>query len=240
MSSTVMMPQHFFLIVDHGQGEQIVAGHERRRFHVVGIGTDALDTLVHELGETRFRSMAEQVVDRQGAQEPLLLVQHVNDVYVFDLGAGPADEVQGFGHGQVRLDGQKIGGHQAAGRVFLVLQQLLDVLGLLVLHLADDGLGFFLGQVAQDVGGVIRGHGIHDIGGLALVQPFHEVLLVLFVHFGNGLGHGVDAQGIDQRLLVVRGDLGQQVGDLVGMQGLHFRLETVRERWVISSPSAWM
>ncbi len=60
--------------------------------------------------------------------------------------------------GVLLVHGQHVGRHDAAGRLLPVLEELLDVLGLVLLHEVEDLLGLLVGQLVDDLGGVVGRH----------------------------------------------------------------------------------
>ncbi len=68
----------------------------------------------------------------------------------------------------------KSGDIEPAGGVLGILEDLLDVLGLLFLHELEDLLGLVPGQLVDDVGRVLRRHLVEDARDLDLVEGAHE------------------------------------------------------------------
>src|SRR5512137_141664 len=83
---------------------------------------------------------------------------------------GLADLLHRLSHRDVLQDGEHVGGHQPPGRLLAVLEEPLDLLGLLLLHEVQHLLDLLGGQLLQDLGGVVRSHPIEDARDLALVE----------------------------------------------------------------------
>ncbi len=94
-----------------------------------------------------------------------------NHLHVFGLLQG-LDRLVG---GEILLQGEEFGGHDPAGGVLAVLEQLLDLLRVLVLHDVQDLFGQLLGEIADDVDGVVVGHLLEDLGDGLLVDLLQQL-----------------------------------------------------------------
>src|SRR5262249_36756692 len=155
--------------IDDRNGHQVVLGHDTRDFLFIHRGRDADDVLVADRKHRGGRTCDQQAAQRHRADQVAVAVDDV------EL-EGPlakdrlADVLDGVFYGRVFADGHEVRRHQPAGRVFGELEDLLDVLGFVLLHELQDLLGFFARQLLHDVGGVFRGHLVQDAGDLDLVE----------------------------------------------------------------------
>ena len=75
---------------------------------------------------------------------------------------GVTDVLDRLLHGRVLAHGDEVRRHQPAGRMLRILEDLLNVLGVLFLHEVEDFFGLVPGELFHDVGGMLRGHLVED------------------------------------------------------------------------------
>ena len=122
----------------------------------------------------------------------------IDDVGIVDLlgvGLPIAQSGQSLGDGHAPAEGQKVGGHQAAGAVFgveqqrpnlgLVLQVVEDERPVVRLQLADEVGRFVRLHLVDDAGDGFAGQGGDDVGGVFVVQLFQNVGRVLRIKPGQ-------------------------------------------------------
>ena len=164
-SSTVTMPRKSTEVVDDGQRQQVVLGDDARDFVVRVVVQATTDQLaVHDAADGRVRVGDDQLAQRQVAEQVLVLVDDVHVIDVVHLGRLLPDQADGLFGGDGRRHGDDVVGHQAAGRIVVVGQQLANVLGVFGLHAAQEVLRAFGLEVAEDVGGVVGLHLFEDVG----------------------------------------------------------------------------
>ena len=71
------------------------------------------------------------------------------------------------------------------GRLLAVLEDLLDLLGLLLLHEVQHLLGLLRGQLLEDLGRVVRPHAVEDARDLPLVEGARQLVQRLVVQLGQ-------------------------------------------------------
>src|SRR5690606_10375550 len=102
--------------------------------------------------------------------------------------------------GGIRAHGDGVGVHQAAGRIFIPGQYLLDTLAVLGIHrlqhFADDGIR----QVLEDVGDVVRFKVFDDAEQFLGIHAAEEVGLDVFVEKLQYLAFVVGVDQVPQQL----------------------------------------
>ena len=83
-----------------------------------------------------------------------------------------------LGDGRVGRDDDRLGRHQAAGRVGAVGEQEAHVVGLFGLHELEQVLAALLGQLGDEVGRVVGLHLVEHVGGAVVAEPGEDVDLV--------------------------------------------------------------
>ena len=126
------------VVVDDRDGEQVVVGDDLG--HLVLVGEDAdRDRLVdHHVADRRVRLGDDEVAQREHADEAAVVVGHVDVVDRLGVGLELAQPVDRLGGVRCSASGDVLGGHDPAGRVLGVAEQLLDLLRLVVLHEGED------------------------------------------------------------------------------------------------------
>jgi len=110
---------------------------------------------------------------------------------------GIADPGQRLGHGGVRRQDHRLGGHQTARGVRRVAEQPSDRLGLLGVHATQEELRLGRVQHAQQVGGVVGVHGLEHVGGPLGVQLHQQDGLVVLGQLLQDVGHPLVVEGVD-------------------------------------------
>ena len=127
----------------------------------------------------------------------------VNDIAEVDgllVGAGAADALEGVLHRHVLLQVHKLGGHDAAGGVVGIFQNLVDALAHLRVRVLQNALDH------------VGGHFLHDVYGIVQIQ-----LVQHFLQLGVG-------EALDQKLLFIGVQLHEYLRrQLLGQQAEHQR-----------------
>ena len=129
-----------------------------------------------------------QVAQGDHAHQPVLLVHEigvVRNLLVLDLLANLGHGLVG---GQVLVQDDHLGVHDAARGVRVEGQEGLELRTILGGHAAEERPLQVLVQPLQKVCGVVRSHLLDDAGGQPPVQAADERLLVVTVHLGDGIG----------------------------------------------------
>ncbi len=129
--------------------------------------------------------------------------------------AGVLQGLDRLAHRQILAQGEDLGGHDAAGGVLPVLQQLLDLLRLLRLHQAENLRRQLLWQVLHDVGGVVPRHVLQQFEDLLLVELRQQAGADGVIEFGQHVAGDLRIvdQPKEQRLLLVV-EVTKEMGDV--------------------------
>ena len=135
--------------------------HEPRDLFLVHVYPDALDILGADRADRRRRLGGKEPVEGDDADEVVVIVHDV-EVEVALARCRLADVLDRLGDGRLFPHGDELGRHQPARRALLVFEELLDLLGLLLLHELEDFFCLRLGQLLDNVHDVLRRHTIED------------------------------------------------------------------------------
>jgi hypothetical protein len=155
----------------------------------------------------------------EDADQMLVIVHRVQGVGRL-RGRSLADLVDGLAHGKALVNGQHLGRHDAARRLLPVLEQLLDLLGLLLLHQVENFLGLLLGQLVDHLGGVVGLQPIEDARDLHLVHGAHEVQELLVVQLAEDIAGLLRVEQPENEDLLGHWHVPQGGGDVGGMRFL--------------------
>jgi hypothetical protein len=138
---------------------------------------------------------------------------------------GLANVLDRLRDGGLLADGDELGRHEPARRALLVLEELLDLLGLLLLHQLEDFLGLLLGQLLDDVRHVLGRHPVQDAGDLDFGKRADQLAQRGIVELGEHFARVLRAQQAEDANLV----LGRQLADDARHVGLVRVLQEVGE-----------
>ena len=145
-----------------------------------------------------------------------MVVDHVEVERVL-AGGRLADVLDGLGDGGVLVHGDEVARHEAAGGVLGILEELLDLLGLLLLHEVEDLVGLLLGQLLDHLDDVVGRHLVEDARDLVLVEGADQLQQRLVVQLGqHGARPGWAAAG-GRRAPLGNGQLAQRAADVGGV-----------------------
>ena len=174
----------------------------------------------HEVAHPAGVRHGEQVAQREHAEQVLAAVDDVDVVdglHVLGLAAQHRQRLAGGGVGRHLGEGR---GHDAAGGVLGVGEQLAHVLGVFLLHERDEPPGAILGQVGDQVGGVVGRHGREQLGGLVVRQVDEQRRLIRRVHLLQGVGGELVLEDAEHGGALLRRELVRDVGDVGRVQQL--------------------
>ena len=103
------------------------------------------------------------------------------------VGPGPADALQCVLHGHIGLQIHELRGHNAAGGVLGVFQDLVDALAHLRVAVAQDALHHPGGHLLHDVGGVVQIQLVQNLFQLRVGKAANQKLLVVAVQLHEDL-----------------------------------------------------
>ena len=128
-----------------------------------------------------------------------------------------ADALDRLGHGGGLLHGDRVRRHQPAGGVLRILEEVLDVLGVLLLHEVEQILGLLARQLLDDLRRVIGRHLVEDARDLDLVERLHQGEQCLFAELGENLAPALRRQQPEHGDLAVERQVTQDLRDISGV-----------------------
>ncbi len=123
---------------------------QARDLLLVRVRPHALDLVGPEGADRRRRVGGEEAMERDDADQMIVIVDHVQ-VEGSLAGRRLADVLDRLGDGRVLADRDELGGHEAPGRALPILEELLNLLGLLLLHELEDVVRPLLRELLDDV-----------------------------------------------------------------------------------------
>ena len=179
------------------QRDQVVLGDDAGHFFLVGLRRHADHVGIGDGANGAGGVGGQQPPQRHHADQVAMGVDR-EDLEAALLGRHLADVGHRLGDGGGVGDGHDVGRHQAAGRLFGILEELLHLLGLLGLHQVEDRLGLRAGQLLDDVGGPLGRHVVEDARDLLALQRLHEIEQRLIVQLGEDLAGLLAAQQAEE------------------------------------------
>jgi hypothetical protein len=205
------------LVVDDGQRTEVVFVEELGDLAAVSVDIAGNDVTLREGGQRSFGLGEQELDQRDKASDPLLPVEQVDigdDLNVAFKVAQCVDGLIDDGHsGKSDI----VGGHAAGGGVTGELEEILDVLALLWIHLFEDGLRTLIRQFGEKVCSSSRVHLFDDAGDLLGVECLDKGLLHLGLDLLEGLGGDLFVEGDEESLALGRGKFLEDVGDVGGV-----------------------
>ena len=108
--------------VDHRRRHQVVALEQPRHLLLVVVGAHAAALRVHQLGDRHRALGAQQTVERHGAEEAAVLVDHIELVEAFRQVDGLAHVVDGLADGPARRHRDELRLHAPAGGILRIVE----------------------------------------------------------------------------------------------------------------------
>ena len=221
--------QNVTVLVANGDGDQVVLGHLVRYVFLVIVGRHINQVAIGELAQRGVAIGHDERAQRKHAGEHAARVFGIDVVDALEVLVELADRLDGVTDRRRGGQGDKLRGHDAAGGVVLVAQQVTNRLLLLNAHQAQQLLGLLVIELVNQVGGVVRiHHGQHRRCvriGQALEHLGHKLVVI---ELRDGLG-GLGSIELRKHLRTqARVELLDNVGD-VGRVQLAERLVRHRE-----------
>ena len=212
-SSTGIVPTRRCWLVHHRHGDEVVLRHEPRHVLPVHLGRHAHHVLVPH-GEDGLPGLGdEEPAQRDDADQMPVIVHHVQLERAL-LGDRLAHVVDRLLHRRALVHGDEVRRHEAAGGVLRILEDLLDLLGLLLLHEVQDLLGVLARQLLHDVGRLLGRHLVEDARDLHLVERAHQFELRVVVELGEHIAGALLRERAEDCDLIGQGELSEHAGDV--------------------------
>ena len=185
--------QAVFLIAD-GDGSQVVTAEVvGNGFLIVGRhGAD--DVGIHDIADAGALRRDNQLAQGNLTDELALVVDDIAGVNRLLVDARAADVIHRLAHSEVIVQIDIFDGHQAAGAVFRIIEELVDGLARALVgvlqNLFDDVGGHFFQKVHR----IIHEHVVHQRFEFGVGRAFGDELLLLAGHVGKHVGGDILGQ----------------------------------------------
>ena len=181
--------QDMTVLVADGDGNQVVLGHLVRHVFLVLVGRHVDQIAIGELAQRGVAVGHDQRAQRKHARQHAARILGIDVVDTLKVLVEFANRLDGIADRRRGGQRDKLRGHDAAGGVVLVAQQITNRLLLLDAHQAQELLGLLIIELVDQVGSVVRvHHGQHRrcVGiGQALEHLGHEFVVI---ELRDGLG----------------------------------------------------
>ncbi len=128
------------------------------------------------------------------------------------------------GHGltgcQVCWDSKISIGHQTTSTIFLIIKQLLHILGFLALHLRQQAILLIFRKISQQVSRHVRFHMFQNIRGSPLGDSADQIGLALIIHLLERAGGGLVVKSLQQLSTMA---IGHRVGNMSDLRRVEAR-----------------
>src|SRR5262249_29773914 len=131
-----------------------------------------------------------------------------------------ANVLDRLGHGGGFVDGDDVRRHQAAGSALAVLEELLNLFGLLLGHEVEDLFRLFLGKLLHDLDDVVGRHLVEHARDFLLVEGAQQLALGGIVELREDFARVLGRQQPKEAHLIGEGELAQDRGDVGGVRVL--------------------
>ena len=207
--------EHPFVVQDRHGGE-VVALHLTGDELLVVVDVHRDDVVVHDLGDGGIQFGQQQTAHRHDAQQPVF-VHHIAGVEGLGLLALLADGGERLAHRHLPAQTDILEGHQTAGRILRIVQQLVQALAGLRRGLFQHPLDHAGGHILQQVGRVVQAHLLNGANQLHVGEFIHQLVPGLVRHIGEHLGGHLFFQQAEHHQTVVFIQFFQQLGQVGGL-----------------------
>ena len=180
--------------VDDRQCQQVVLVDLASDGFLVLVQAAEDDIALHDVFDQGGPARQDQVLERDEADQPSIMVHDVAVIDGLAIGRLVAQAVKGLTHGDVRRQGDVVGGHDRAGGSGLIARQPANV------------LAFGLGEVGE-----------HDIDEL-LVEAVDQVSPFVVRHVVQQFGRLLGRHGLDDPVLALGAEVAQDLGAVARQQ----------------------
>ena len=126
--------------------------------------------------------------DSQVVDQPVLVVDDVDDIERLAVAAVGADVIEHMAHGPLLADHDVVGGHQSADAMFAIIEQGAGDDFLLGIEQVDQPLGLLGRKLGKQRRPVIGRHLVQDVFRLFHRQRLEHLLLGVDIEVREGLG----------------------------------------------------
>ena len=180
-------PDESHFAIDDGERQKAVIGNRPCNDFLVLFGVSVDDVVVHDLFD-ECRLLREHEV--LGGDQPQQLVGGVDDVAGVDgflIDRGAANTLEGVFHRHVGTERHELDRHDAAGAVFRVAQNLVDIGARLHVALREQTFDHACRHLFEQVDGIVEEELVEHGFELPIVQLADQSCRYVRVHFHEGL-----------------------------------------------------
>ena len=204
------------LVVQNGHGGKVVALHLAGHILLIVRDLHGDNVVIHDLGDGGVQICQQQAARRNNAHQAVAL-HHIAGVHGLGVLALLADGVECLRHGHILPQADIFGGHQAAGRAFGVVQQLVQALAGLLGGLFQHTLDHACRHIFQQVGSVIQTHLFDGAHQLHIREGVDQIVAGFVGHISKGFGGNFLFQQAEHYQTVVLVQFFQQLGQVGGL-----------------------
>jgi hypothetical protein len=205
--------------VDDGNLDQIVVLDEPGHFLLVRVHTDAFHLIGADRTDGCRRVGGQEPMERDDAHQ-MVVVVHDIEIKRALARRRLADVLDRLGDGGLLAHGDELRRHQPPRRAFLVLEELLDLLGLLLLHQLEDFVRLLLGKLLDDVHDLLRRHPVEDTRDFDFRERADELAQGGVVQLGEHLARMLRREEAEETDLILRRQLADHARHICGMRVL--------------------
>src|SRR5579859_675475 len=216
------------LLIDDRHSQQVIPGNDPRHLFLVGIGLNFNHILVHKHHQLCTGFGHHQFAQRNHAHQPLLLIHDIQVVDHLEVIRVAPQVSQGFFNGQMLIQRQHLGGHDASGSLRAVAQQVADRLRFVGRHQAQQAFGLLLWNVRQNVGGVIGGQQFQHIGGAFRVEFAQNLVLAFRLDLVQDVGSRFGIHVFKHSACLFHIELFEDIGDVSRVQVGQFGMADIQ------------
>ena len=199
------------LVVQNGHCGKVVALHLTGHIFLIVRDLHCHHVVVHDLGNGNVPVRKQQAAGRDNTLQAVAL-HHVAGVHGLSVFALFADGIKGLLHGHILPQADILRGHQAAGRAFGVVQQLVQALTGLLGGFLQHPLHHACRHILQQVGGIVQTHFLDGAHQLHVRKGVYQIIAGLVGHIGKCFGGHFLFQQTEHHKAVVLVQLFQQLG----------------------------
>ena len=183
---------------------------------LVRVDSHAFD-LVGADGADRCRRVSgQEPVERDDTDQVIVVVHDIQIEGAFAR-RRLADVLDRLGHGRVLAHRDELGRHEASGGALGIFEELLDLLGLLLLHELEDFVRSLLRQLLHDVDDLLGRHAVEDARDLDLRERADQLAQGRIVELGEHLARVLRAEQAEEAHLIVARQLADHARHVGGV-----------------------
>jgi len=170
--------------------------------------------MIDEIHDRREAFGRDEPLQGNGADQSVVVFHDEDVIDVFNFVLGDRNGLERVVDRGAAAHGNQLGLHDAARAVFRVLQQLLDLFGIVRLDGVENRLRLVIREFRDDIRRIVRIHLFDDIGELFIGEIFDELLAGGVGQLQNDFGGLVHFQQREEAQPVFLIEIVDQFGDI--------------------------